>query len=210
MLVRDKVVLAGVGASLILLALGAWVLLSPLASGSGAGPQDGADGIGDVGETASGQASPSTSASSPIVVVDLEGGVAEPGIQQLPQGSRIADAIVAAGGYSADADVAAAARALNLAALVSDGQQLYVPRVGESAGGGNGGTGGGGSGSGGLVNLNHATPEELDALPGIGPVTVQKIVAARQEQPFRSLDELVERKVLTASQLAKVRDQVTV
>jgi len=62
----------------------------------------------------------------------------------------------------------------------------------------------------GPVDLNQATPEELDALPGIGPVTVQKIVAARQERPFSSLDEAVERKVLSSSQLDKIRDLVTV
>ncbi|TME34083.1 MAG: helix-hairpin-helix domain-containing protein, partial [Chloroflexi bacterium] len=54
------------------------------------------------------------------------------------------------------------------------------------------------------------SPDQLDALPGIGPVTVQKIVAARQEKPFQSLDELVERKVLTSAQLTKIRDLVTV
>ena len=96
--------------------------------------------------------------------------VAEPGIQHLPAGSRVADAIAAAGGYGPDADLAAAARQLNLAAPLSDGQQVYVPRIGdtrcrrerrEAA-----------ASVSGLVNLNTATTDELDALPGIGPVTV--------------------------------------
>ncbi len=69
---------------------------------------------------------------------------------------------------------------------------------------------GGAGGGSGLVNLNTASTDALDALPGIGPATIEKIVAARTQQPFRTLDELVERKVLTASQLAAIRDQVTV
>jgi len=66
-----------------------------------------------------------------------------------------------------------------------------------------------GGASGGLVNLNSAGPVALDALPGIGPVTVQKIVAARTEQPFASLEELVSRKVMTNAQLDKIRALVT-
>jgi competence protein ComEA len=204
-LLRDKFVLGGAAASLVLMVVAGWLLVSPLFAPSEPGEGPLAAGGAPSGDPLS---TPEPTDDAAMLVIDVEGGVAEPGIQQLPEGSRIADALVAAGGYSTDADIAGAARQLNLASSLSDGQQIYVPRIGDAPGS-SGGTGAS-SGSGGLVNLNQATPEELDALPGIGPVTVQKIVAARQEQPFRTLDELVERKVLTASQLDKVRDQVSV
>jgi competence protein ComEA len=137
------------------------------------------------------------------IVVDIEGGVVTPGLHRLPSGARVADALAAAGGYAETADIAAAARALNLAATLVDGQQIYVPVIGEVTAGGDGGAGG-------LVNLNQATQSELEALPGIGPVTAEKIIAARAEQPFATLDELVGRDVLTARQLDQIADLVTV
>jgi competence protein ComEA len=138
------------------------------------------------------------------LVVDIEGGVNFPGIHRLPGGSRVADALAAAGGYAEDADLAAAARSLNLAAAVVDGQQIYVPVLGEAPA-----TGGDGTGSG-LVNLNRASQSELEALPGIGPVTAKKIIDARAELPFATLDDLVAREVLTARQLEQIADLVTV
>jgi competence protein ComEA len=138
------------------------------------------------------------------LVVDVEGGVNLPGIHRLPAGSRVADALGAAGGYAESADLAAAARTLNLAAAVVDGQQIYVPVVGETPG-----SGGGGGGDG-LVNLNRASQSELEDLPGIGPVTAQKIIDARAERPFATLDELVTREVLTARQLEQIAELVTV
>lgn len=137
------------------------------------------------------------------LVIDIEGGVNQPGIHRLPAGSRVADALAAAGGYADSADLGAAASSLNLAAEVVDGQQIVVPVVGAepdpAAGGG-----------GGPVNLNRATQSELEALPGIGPVTAGKIIAARSEQPFATLDELVTRDVLTTRQLEQIADLVTV
>jgi competence protein ComEA len=203
----DRFVLAGIGGALLLAGAAGWVLLSPgTTTPTGPSPEPSAA-IGTDNPFSSESASPSASTE---LVVDVEGAVAEPGIQRLPAGSRIADAIVAAGGFSAEADVALASRQLNLAALLSDGQQVYVPRQGDATGTAGGSGSAPAASPGGPVNLNQASPEQLDALPGIGPVTVQKIVAARQEQPFRTLDELVERKVLTSSQLAKIRDLVTV
>jgi competence protein ComEA len=130
----------------------------------------------------------------------------------LPPGARVADALSAAGGYSRQADLNAAASSLNLAALLTDGAQVYVPIIGATAPG-TGGTGGGATTGGGggstLVNINSATPEELEALPGIGPVTVQKIVAGRAQQAFATLNEMVEREVIDRGQLEDIRDLVT-
>ncbi len=148
------------------------------------------------------------------LLVDVQGAVAQPGLVRLPAGSRVADAIDAAGGYTRETDLLAAAGQINLAATLSDGAQIFVPIRGVAGGpgtpaGAGGGSGSGGTGGTGLVNLNTATPEELEALPGIGPVTVQKIVAARQEQPFTMLEELVERDVMHSGQLEDIRDLVT-
>ena len=139
------------------------------------------------------------------LIIDVEGGVTHPGIWELPSGSRVADALAAAGGYADSADLASAAQSLNLAASLVDGQQIYVPVLGAAPPGG-----GSGGAAGGLVNLNRATQSELEALPGIGPVTAGKIIAARTEQPFATLDELVSRKVLSAHQLEQIADLVTV
>jgi competence protein ComEA len=144
-------------------------------------------------------------------VVDVSGAVARPGIVELPAGSRIADAIDAAGGFASDADLTAASE-INLAQALVDGQQVRVPRIGEgtaSAPNASAAAAGAGGGSSGLVNVNTATPEELEALPGIGAVTVQKIVAARQERPFSSLQEMVDRGVIHRGQLEDIMELAT-
>lgn len=195
MTVGDRIAVAALSTALVAVGLGAWLLF---AVGTTAGPV--ADDLIDPFASAD----ESVSATAPArLVVDVEGAVLHPGIIELPAGSRVADAVAAAGGYAQDADLTAAAAQVNLAALVRDGQQIVVPVIGAPR------ASGGGGDAGGLVDLNSASPDALDALPGIGPVTVQKIVAARTEQPFRSLDELVTRKVLSTAQLDKIRDLVT-
>jgi competence protein ComEA len=204
MALSDRILLAGGVAAAFLVGAAAWLYLA--APTPATLPPDG--GVAGALESGSSRTPAASQVADGEIVVDIEGGVAHPGIAHLPPGSRVADAIAAAGGYADTADLAAAARSLNLASTLTDGAQVYVPRLGEAGGGGAGG--GSGVGGGGLVDLNHATEGELDALPGIGPVTVQKIVAARQEQPFQTLDELVDRKVMTNAQLDKIRDLVTI
>jgi competence protein ComEA len=145
------------------------------------------------------------------LVIDIQGAVIRPGVHRLAAGSRVGDAIDAAGGYSAQVDLAAASATLNLAAPLTDGAKIHVPARGEvvtstPAGGGTGGSGT----AGGPINVNTATAEELDTLPGIGPVTAAKIIAAREQAPFATVDELLSRDVLGPATLEKIRALVIV
>jgi competence protein ComEA len=200
---RDRAALALGALAVVLLGAAAWQLLTPGGADAAGGPAISSPAPG--GSAAPADAGP---ASTGMLVIDVEGAVVRPGVVTLREGARVADAIRAAGGYAPDADLAAAARDLNLAAPLMDGAQVYVPIQGVADEPGPGG--GDGSGAGGLVNLNTASPEALDALPGIGPVTVEKIVAARDDRPFASLDELVDRKVMNRGQLDGIRDLVTI
>ena len=140
-----------------------------------------------------------------MLVVQVAGAVLRPGVFSLPPGSRVADAIRAAGGYSPDVDPRQAETKLNLAAKLQDAELVSVPRLGDGYG-----TAPPAGTTSGLLNLNTATAEQLDTLPGIGPATATKIITSRSERPFASVDDLVTRKLVTASTLAKFRDQVTV
>jgi competence protein ComEA len=115
------------------------------------------------------------------LVVDVVGAVRLEGLVHLPKGSRVADAIARAGGLTKRAERSG----VNFAAPVSDGQQVVVPTHGAAA------VLGGASAGAGPVSLSSATPEQLDTLPGIGPVTAQKIVDYRTEHgAFTSVDGL--------------------
>ncbi|MGQ0608982.1 MAG: ComEA family DNA-binding protein [Chloroflexota bacterium] len=209
----DRIMIAAAGGALILALVAAWLAFAPMEQ---APPALATDGLPLSTPLAS---LPLSSAAALVgtIVVDVQGAVAEPGVRELPAGSRIAEAIAAAGGYASDADLAAAATTINLAQAMGDGEQIRVPRIGDSqvaaaddpSASGAPATGGGTGGVGGQVNLNTATPEELEALPGIGPVTVQKIVAARQEQPFASLDDAVQRGAINRGQLEDIQGIAT-
>jgi competence protein ComEA len=148
-------------------------------------------------------------APSTDVVVHVAGAVAAPGVYRLEAGQRVIDAVNAAGGMSLLAD----ADAINLAALVVDGQRIYVPEVGEVPpvvlGGGAGGDAS--TTPSGPVNLNSATADELDALPGVGPATAAAIIAHRdQHGPFASVEALADVRGIGPAKLDALRGLVMV
>ena len=159
-----------------------------------------------------------TSTPSGGVVVHVVGRVRHPGLRRLPAGSRVADAVAAAGGATGKADLAA----LNLARLLVDGEQVRVPAVGEpvtpapaagpvpGGGGAAGGNGGGAASPGAPVSLNTAGLAALDTLPGVGPVLAQRILDWRSAHGrFTSVDELGEVSGIGEKLLAQLTPLVT-
>lgn len=150
--------------------------------------------------------SPSASASpSGELVIDVEGKVKRPGIVTLPAGSRVHDAVAEAGGVRGRVDTST----LNMARVLTDGEQILVGV--EPVAGGAATTGGTpASGPSARISLGTATLEQLDTLPGIGPVTAQAILDHRTEHgPFASVDDLLDVKGIGEKTLSDIRDQVT-
>ena len=153
------------------------------------------------------EAAPAGSPSSTTgeLVVDVAGAVARPGVVRLAGAGRVTDAIAAAGGPAADADL----NQVNLAAKVGDGDRVYVPRRGEAPipPVATGGTSAGPSSA--PVDLNSATPEQLDALPGVGPATAKAIVQYRtQHGRFRTVDDLLSVPGIGPAKLANIKPLV--
>ena len=155
---------------------------------------------------------PSGPTGAPITV-DVDGAVMRPGLLTLPAGSRVGDAVAAAGGFTASADARAAA-SLNLAAPLVDGSQVSVLDRAAAAATGPAtpgwDTASGPAVASGPIDLATATAAQLDTLPGIGPVTAQKILGARDEAPFASVDDLLKRNVVGPSTFEKIKSLVTV
>lgn len=140
----------------------------------------------------------SQGSSSGKIVVHVDGAVKTPGVYELNTDSRVNDLVALAGGLSDDANSAQ----INLAAKLSDGQKVYLPKIGESA---SAGIVAGESASG-LVNVNSASEAQLDALPGVGPVTAGKIIDGR---PYSSIEELLSKKAVGSATFGKIKDLVT-
>jgi competence protein ComEA len=139
------------------------------------------------------------------VVVDVVGAVRRPGLYRLAQGSRIADAVTRAGGTTRKADLAQ----VNLAAPVADGEQIVVPQHGQGGGQATASGSSSPSATSAPVQLSTATLEQLDSLPGVGPVTAQKILDYRQKHgAFRSVDELDAVPGIGTKRLDQLRDLV--
>lgn len=140
------------------------------------------------------------------VVVHVAGAVVAPGVHRLPPGARVIDAVEASGGLAPDADPSA----VNLAALLEDGAQVYVPRVGEAPPP-SASLGPSTEDASGPVDLNTADVALLETLPGIGPATAAAIVDHRERHgPFASVEGLLDVRGIGEAKLAALRDLVRV
>lgn len=154
------------------------------------------------------------SSSAAEVYVDVDGAVVRPGVYRLKDGARVSQAIDAAGGLTAEADVTG----LNRASKVADGQKIYVPKVGEQQtvsadGGADGGAvlASGANDVAGLVNINTASAAELQTLSGIGPSMAQSIIDERTKNgAFASVDDLMRVSGIGEKKLAKIKDCICV
>ncbi len=136
--------------------------------------------------------------------VDIEGAIKNPGVYSLKEGDRIQDAVSAAGGFSETADSAWLTKNINLASAVKDGDKIYINAIGEEAAVD---TTNVLSQKSGKININSASASELDTLPGVGEKTVAKIIAAR---PYKSIDELLSKKIVGNATYNKIKDLVSV
>jgi competence protein ComEA len=171
---------------------------------------------------------PSPTADVARIRVEISGGVLQPGVISLPEDSRLIDGVSAAGGWGERVDPLRVELCLNLAAPLEDGSAIRIPtrddrlllgltgvecgplfsaasEIAAAATGGGAETGA----TGGKIDLNKATAEELDTLPGIGPATVAKIIASRAESPFIIVDDLRARGLISERVLGEIRALVT-
>ncbi len=199
-----------VAIALVVVAVGARYLLTSSGGSGGASPV----------LLPSAPAVPASPTVSPTVQVTQDGeplvayicgAVRRPGVYRLEPGSRVADLLARAGGASSGAQL----EGVNLAAKLTDGQQVLVPKAGQAVAAGPaapaGGSAGGAAGPAATVNLNTATLEELDTLPGVGPSTAQKIVDYRTANgSFKSVDDLKNVSGIGDVRFAALKDLVTV
>lgn len=138
------------------------------------------------------------SISQKSISVDVEGAVVKAGVYKLAADARIQEALIAAGGLASTADRNWVSKSLNLAARLTDGAKIYIPETGESVPAVNNTLG--------LININSASEQELDTLPGIGPVTAQKIIGAR---PYNSINELLDKKIVGSKVFSQIKDKIS-
>ena len=149
------------------------------------------------------------------IAVEIAGEVLTPGVYKLPVGSRVEDLLVISGGFSGNADRVWTDKYLNRAAKLTDGQKVFIPSINEQSGVLGAKNSGGDqttsstfpSDSNTLVNINTASINQLDSLPGIGPVYGQSII---EHRPYSNVEELLSKGALKSSVYQKVKDLVSV
>lgn len=135
-----------------------------------------------------------------FISIDIEGAVVNPGVYKLNQNSIIQDALVVSGGLASDADREFVSKNINLASKLIDGAKIYIPKLGESVSDKDV------SDVTALININTASAETLDTLPGIGSVTADKIISNR---PYLTINELLDKKVLSSKVFTQIKDRIT-
>jgi len=156
------------------------------------------------------------------IMIDLAGAVNQPGVYEVTSGARLKDAIDLAAGLTVEADTNFFNRNFNLARYLTDQEKIYIPSVLEIASGFFAETprtldyaspinpsvnSSGSQGETLQININSATVDELDTLPGIGKITAEKII---QNRPYKSIDELSTRKIVNKSVWEKIKSQVAI
>lgn len=141
------------------------------------------------------------------VWVDLVGAVMNPGVYELPNGSRIKDLLARAGGLSAQADREWIEKNMNLALKLNDGQKVYVPKQGERVEGQEGERIGQVAGVSEKININTASASELDTLWGIGEVRAKAII---ENRPYTLIDELLTKKIIPKNVFEKIKEEISV
>lgn len=212
---RDMRAIAGwAGAAVAVVIAGVVAVVALRAADSPPPPELSLPRAGTRAEPGGGGDAGTTSTTVGETKVHVAGAVVRPGVHTVGAGARVADAVAAAGGPAPDADL----DRINLAAKVADGERIYVPRQGEAvvpdagAGGAGGSAGSGGAAAtAGPVDLNTATLEQLDTLPGVGPATAQAIIDHRTRNGrFRSVDDLLEVRGIGPAKLEQLRPLVRV
>ncbi|MBI2025902.1 MAG: ComEA family DNA-binding protein [Candidatus Levybacteria bacterium] len=141
-----------------------------------------------------------------LITVDIEGAVVSPGVYKLKLGSIVQDALVLAAGLSGEADRDFVSKNINLATKLTDGQKIYIPKIGETVSASVLSSSTADTNANGPININTASEAQLDTLPGVGPVTAEKIINSR---PYTRIEDLTSKSIVSQKVFNQIKDKIT-